>query len=62
MLKIFNTLTREKEIFQPITANKVGLYVCGVTIYDLCHIGHGRTFVAFDVVTRYLRFLCYDIT
>ena len=62
MLKIFNTLTREKEIFQPITANKVGLYVCGVTIYDLCHIGHGRTFVAFDVVTRYLRFLGYDLT
>lgn len=62
MLKIFNTLTREKEIFQPITPNKVGLYVCGVTIYDLCHIGHGRTFVAFDVVARYLRFLGYDLT
>lgn len=62
MLKIFNTLTREKEIFQPIAPNKVGLYVCGVTIYDLCHIGHGRTFVAFDVVTRYLRFLGYDLT
>lgn len=62
MLKIFNTLSREKEIFKPITPNKVGLYVCGVTIYDLCHIGHGRTFVAFDVVTRYLRFLGYDLT
>jgi cysteinyl-tRNA synthetase len=62
MLKIFNTLTREKEIFQPITPNRVGLYVCGVTIYDLCHIGHGRTFVAFDVVARYLRFLGYDLT
>lgn len=62
MLKIFNTLTREKEIFQPITPNKVGLYVCGVTIYDLCHIGHGRTFVAFDVVARYLRFLGYNLT
>lgn len=49
MLKIFNTLTREKEIFKPIHENKVGMYVCGVTVYDLCHIGHGRTFVCFDV-------------
>lgn len=62
MLKIYNTLTHEKEPFQSITANKVGMYVCGVTIYDLCHIGHGRTFVAFDVVSRYLRFLGYDLT
>lgn len=62
MLKIFNTLTREKELFQPIHAKKVGMYVCGVTIYDLCHIGHGRTFVAFDIITRYLRFLGYDLT
>ncbi|XKM13970.1 cysteine--tRNA ligase [Orbaceae bacterium ac157xtp] len=62
MLKIFNTLTREKEIFKPIHNKKVGMYVCGVTIYDLCHIGHGRTFVAFDVITRYLRFLGYDLT
>ncbi|WP_392561829.1 cysteine--tRNA ligase [Orbus sturtevantii] len=62
MLKIFNTLTREKELFKPIHANKVGMYVCGITIYDLCHIGHGRTFVAFDVITRYLRFLGYQLT
>lgn len=62
MLKIFNTLTREKELFKPIHHNKVGMYVCGITIYDLCHIGHGRTFVAFDVITRYLRFLGYDLT
>ncbi|WP_392566044.1 cysteine--tRNA ligase [Utexia brackfieldae] len=62
MLKIFNTLSREKEEFKPIHANQVGMYVCGITIYDLCHIGHGRTFVAFDVVTRYLRFLGYDLT
>ncbi|WP_392560461.1 cysteine--tRNA ligase [Orbus mooreae] len=62
MLKIFNTLTREKELFKPIHANKVNMYVCGITIYDLCHIGHGRTFVAFDVITRYLRFLGYDLT
>ena len=62
MLKIYNTLTRQKEQFIPIHANKVGMYVCGVTIYDLCHIGHGRTFVSFDVVSRYLRYLGYDLT
>ncbi|PVZ87269.1 cysteine--tRNA ligase [Serratia sp. S1B] len=61
MLKIFNTLTRQKEEFKPIHAGKVGMYVCGVTIYDLCHIGHGRTFVAFDVVARYLRYLGYSL-
>ena len=52
MLKIYNTLTRQKEEFKPIHPGKVGMYVCGVTIYDHCHIGHGRTFVAFDVVRR----------
>ncbi|MGC6406079.1 cysteine--tRNA ligase [Bisgaard Taxon 45] len=62
MLKIFNTLTREKEIFKPINANKVGMYVCGITVYDLCHVGHGRTFVCFDVIARYLRYLGYDLT
>ncbi|MFH0256529.1 cysteine--tRNA ligase [Vibrio rumoiensis] len=62
MLKIYNTLTRQKEEFKPIHAGKIGMYVCGVTIYDLCHIGHGRTFVSFDVVSRYLRFLGYDLT
>jgi len=61
MLKIYNTLTRQKEDFKPIHAGKVGMYVCGITVYDLCHIGHGRTFVAFDVVTRYLRYKGYDV-
>ncbi|WP_074013380.1 cysteine--tRNA ligase [Candidatus Sodalis sp. SoCistrobi] len=61
MLKIFNTLTRQKEEFKPIHAGKVGMYVCGITVYDLCHIGHGRTFVAFDVVTRYLRYRGYEV-
>lgn len=41
MLKIFNTLTRQKEEFKPIHAGEVGMYVCGITVYDLCHIGHG---------------------
>ncbi|MGL5110160.1 MAG: cysteine--tRNA ligase [Vibrio ordalii] len=62
MLKIYNSITRQKEEFKPIHANKVGMYVCGVTIYDLCHIGHGRTFVSFDVISRYLRYLGYDLT
>lgn len=61
MLKIFNTMSRQKEEFKPIHAGKVGMYVCGITVYDLCHIGHGRTFVAFDVVARYLRFLGYKL-
>ncbi|MCW7760846.1 cysteine--tRNA ligase [Photorhabdus luminescens] len=62
MLKIFNTLSRQKEEFKPIHPGKVGMYVCGITIYDLCHIGHGRTFVSFDVIARYLRYLGYDLT
>ncbi len=62
MLKIYNSLTRQKEEFKPIRPGQVGMYVCGVTIYDLCHIGHGRTFVGFDVVVRYLRYLGYNVT
>ena len=62
MLKIFNTLTREKTDFIPLNPPKVSMYVCGVTVYDLCHIGHGRTFVCFDMVARYLRYLGYDLT
>ncbi|WP_301098204.1 cysteine--tRNA ligase [Otariodibacter sp.] len=61
MLKIYNTLKREKEEFKPINPNQVGMYVCGVTVYDLCHFGHGRTFVSFDVITRYLRYLGYNL-
>lgn len=54
-LKIYNTLTRQKEVFKPNQANKISLYVCGVTVYDFCHIGHARVLVAFDVITRFLR-------
>lgn len=61
MLKIYNTLTRQKEQFKPITEGEIGMYVCGVTIYDYCHIGHGRTFVAFDTVVRYLRHRGYAV-
>ncbi|MEI8237266.1 MAG: cysteine--tRNA ligase [Methylococcaceae bacterium] len=62
MLKIYNTLTRSKEIFTPRVAGKVGLYVCGMTVYDYCHVGHARVMVVFDFVTRYLRYLDYDVT
>ncbi|AEO08822.1 cysteinyl-tRNA synthetase [Buchnera aphidicola str. Ak (Acyrthosiphon kondoi)] len=61
MLKIFNTLTSKKEIFKPIKNNKINLYVCGVTVYDLCHIGHGRTFTVFDTIVRYLRFSGFQV-
>ena len=62
MLQIFNTLSRTKEEFKPISEGKVGLYVCGITIYDRCHIGHARTYVAFDIIARYLKYLGYDLT
>lgn len=62
MLKIYNTLTRQKEIFTPIEANKVKMYVCGMTVYDYCHIGHARVMVVFDTVARYFRHLGYDLT
>jgi len=61
MLKIYNTLTQRKAAFKPIEAGKVGMYVCGVTVYDYCHIGNARTFVAFDVIVRYLRFRNYTV-
>jgi len=53
-LTIYNTLSGKKEIFQPIDANNVRMYVCGITVYDLCHIGHARVFVVFDMVYRHL--------
>ncbi|MGM0629908.1 MAG: cysteine--tRNA ligase [Pseudomonadota bacterium] len=60
-LTVFNTLTRKKQSFEPIKPGHVGIYVCGVTTYDYCHIGHARTYVAFDIVVRYLRKLGYDV-
>lgn len=61
MLQIFNSLTKQKEIFTPIEPGKVRLYVCGMTVYDFCHLGHARVLVAFDVVVRYLRRLGYTV-
>ncbi|SFM76816.1 cysteine--tRNA ligase [Marinobacter pelagius] len=61
MIRIYNTLTQKKEEFQPIEPGKVRMYVCGMTVYDYCHLGHARVLVAFDVITRYLRHRGYDV-
>ncbi|MEM5553142.1 cysteine--tRNA ligase [Pseudoalteromonas neustonica] len=61
MVNIYNTLTRQKEQFKPMVDGKIDMYVCGITIYDYCHIGHARTFVSFDVIVRYLRHIGYDL-
>lgn len=60
-LKIFNSMTKEKEAFRPREEGKVGMYVCGVTPYDYSHIGHARAYVAFDVLHRYLKYLGYEV-
>jgi len=61
-IKLHNTLSGKKEEFVPIEPNKVRIYVCGMTVYDYCHIGHARTYVAFDMVVRYLRARGYEVT
>ena len=55
MLQIYNSLTNQKETFEPIDSENVRMYVCGMTVYDFCHVGHARAMVVFDVVYRYLR-------
>lgn len=62
MLKIYNSLTRRVAHFEPISDEHIKLYVCGVTVYDYCHLGHARVFVAFDVVVRFLRAMGYQVT
>lgn len=62
MLKIYNTLTNQKEVFTPIEEGKIRMYVCGITTYDYCHIGHARVMVGFDVIVRYLRARGFDVT
>jgi cysteinyl-tRNA synthetase len=61
-LRVYNTLTKSKEDFEPLQKGKVGMYACGVTVYDLCHIGHARSTIVFDVIFRYLRHKGYDVT
>ncbi len=61
-ISLYNTLSKKKEPFTPLVGNKVGMYVCGVTVYDMCHIGHARSLVVFDVIARFLRRKGYDLT
>jgi len=61
-LKIFNTLTKRKEEFKPLVKGKVSMYVCGPTVYDHIHIGNARSFIAFDIVRRYLEYKGYKVS
>ncbi|MBC7197341.1 MAG: cysteine--tRNA ligase, partial [Deferribacterales bacterium] len=61
-MEIFNTMTLKKETFEPIHANEVKMYVCGVTVYDDCHIGHARSSVVFDVIRKYLKYKGFKVT
>ncbi len=60
-LKVYNYRTRQKEEFKPLHEGRVGIYVCGLTVYDHAHIGHAKAYVSFDVVVRYLRYLGYKV-
>lgn len=60
-LRIYNTLSREKELFEPLQPGRVNMYVCGPTVYDFPHIGHAKTYISFDVAVRYLRYRGYDV-
>jgi cysteinyl-tRNA synthetase len=62
MLNLYNSLSRSKEAFTPIKPGKIGMYVCGITVYDQCHLGHARSMVCFDVIVRFLRSQGYDVT
>lgn len=62
MLHIYNSLTRKKETFVPIQPGKIGMYVCGNTVYDYCHLGHARSMVNFDIFVRFLRYSGYEVT
>ncbi|OGP94940.1 MAG: cysteine--tRNA ligase [Deltaproteobacteria bacterium RBG_16_54_18] len=61
-LRVYNTMTQKKEEFHPLQEGRIGMYACGVTVYDLCHIGHARSAVVFDVIYRYLRYKGYEVT
>ncbi len=60
-LRVYNTLNGRKEPFEPIEPGKVGMYVCGVTVYDYCHVGHARANIVFDIIYRYLRYAGYEV-
>ena len=60
-LVVFNTLTRSKETFVPMHDNEIKMFVCGQTVYDDAHMGHAKTYINFDVIVRWLRFLGYNV-
>ena len=60
-IKFYNSLTNQKEDFVPIREGEVGMYVCGMTVYDNCHLGHARAMMAFDILARYLRYQGYKV-
>jgi len=62
MIRIYNTMSGEKEDFIPIVPNRVGMYVCGITAYDVCHLGHARSAIVFDIIKRYLRYRGFTVT
>ena len=61
MLKVYNTLSRKKEVFKPLKNKKIKIFCCGITPYDFSHIGHAKTYVQFDIIVKYLRYLGYDV-
>ncbi len=61
-LRVYNTMTGKKEEFIPLHDRKIGMYACGVTVYDLCHIGHARSAIVFDAICRYLKYRGYEVT
>jgi len=62
MIKVYNSLTRQKEQFKPLVPGKISLYVCGITVYDHCHLGHARSMVCFDAIVRFFKVMQYDVT
>src|SRR5690349_5078959 len=60
-LRVFNTLTNEKQDFAPIAEGQIGVYICGLTVYDMAHLGHARMLVAFDVAVRFLRWAGWKV-
>ena len=61
-LRLYDTMTRQKRDFVPLAAPKVGLYVCGMTVYDYCHLGHARVMIAFDVLYRWLKQAGFEVS
>ena len=62
MITLFNSLTNKKEAFHPISPGEVKMYVCGMTVYDFCHLGHARVLIVFDLITRWFKASGYNVT